>query len=66
MGRRRGYRTKVRDFKLGWTEHGPNANRDLQILFRERKLKEMPARDMTFMEQRRFLDLQFLSALNNQ
>lgn len=46
--------------RLRYDEYGPNAHVDFVIHYRELKLKEMPIRQMTFLEQRRYLDLKWL------
>lgn len=41
-------------------EYGPLAARDLQIRWRDENLRNKTKRDMTFCEQRRFLDMEYL------
>jgi hypothetical protein len=59
-GKRLGWRKAVRDKKVNWRDNGPVAHRDLIILFRDRRIKEMSVLEMGFMEQRRYLDQQMV------
>ena len=65
MGRKRGKNNKnplerKARTKIAWNEYGPLAAYDLQIHWRGQRLKEMTAKDMTFIEQRKWLDQQMV------